>query len=96
MSKYKGGEYVCNAEKIAEVAGNTLFFSVPKWILLFFSVFLAYEHDFISVLARVLGVLALVALIIDIITLTTLYKVIDIMFIGICYMILRRVHKYIE
>lgn len=66
---------------------------VPKWLLLFTSALAAYDRDPISAYIFSLGFVVLIVLIIDIITLPVFYKIMDMIAIGIYFMILNKVHK---
>ena len=89
----KGGERVYNAEEIIKIVITTVFCLVPKWLLLFTSALAAYDHDRISAYIFSLGFVVLIALIIDILTLPVPYKIMDVIAIGIYFMILNKARK---
>jgi len=65
----------------------------PKWLLLFTSALAAYDRDRISTYIFGAGVIVLIALIIDILTLPVPYKIMDVIAIGIYFMILDKARK---
>ena len=66
---------------------------VPKWLLLFTSALAAHDRDPISAYIFGMGFIVLIVLIIDILTLPMSYKIMDVIAIGIYFMILNKARK---
>jgi len=84
---------VYSTEEIIKAVIVIIICLAPKWLLLFTSALAAYDRDRISAYIFGAGVIVLIALIIDILTLPVPYKIMDVIAIGIYFMILDKARK---